>query len=135
MSEPYLLISIPDKSFGFVPGQRISIDIHVIGLDKQMVRVRFAINDPLGATRFSLREVERDLDGGHTVLPFHFNLESDLHPGAYLVTAQVLTELQDIRAIATESFEVVVPGRRLPDGFPDAPRDRIVDASSNFEPG
>ena len=69
MPEPHLVIAIPDKSFGFVPGQRISIDIHVIGLEKQTVRVRFAVNDPLGATRFSFREVERNLDGGHTVLP------------------------------------------------------------------
>ena len=134
MSELYLLISIPDKSFGFVPGQRISIDIHVIGLDKQTVRVRFSVNDPLGATRFSLREVEREIDGGHTVLPFDCDLEPDFQPGAYLVTAQVLSESQHIRAIATEWFEVVVPGRRLTDGFPVAPRDRIIDANHAFEP-
>ncbi len=134
MPEPHLVIAIPDKSFGFVSGQRISIDLHVIGLDKQTVEIRFALNDPLGATRLSFRDVDRDLDGGHTVLPFHCNLEPDFPPGAYLVTAQVLSELQNTRAIATESFEVVAPGRRLSDGFPVAPRDCIVDASCTFEP-
>ena len=134
MPEPHLVIAIPDKSFGFVPGQRISIDIHVIGLDKQTVRVRFAVNDPLGATRFSFREVERNLDGGHTVLPFDCDLESDFPPGAYLVTAHVLSSAQNFRAIATESFEVVAPGSRLQDGFPVAPRDRIIDSDYDFEP-
>ena len=115
MPEPHLLISIPDKSVGFVPGQRISIDLHVIGLDAQTIGIRFAVNDPLGATRLSFRDVDRDLEGGHTVLPFHCDLEPDFPPGAYLVTAQVLSELQNTRAIATESFEVVAPGaRRLP---------------------
>ena len=132
MPDPNLVIAIPGKSFGFVPGRRISIDIHVIGLDKQTVRIRFAVNDPLGATRFSFREVERNLDGGHTVLPFDFDLESDFPPGAYLVTAHVLSGAQNFRAIATESFEVVAPGHRLADGFPVAPRDRIVDANYAF---
>ncbi len=134
MPEPHLLISIPDKSVGFVPGQRISIDLHVIGLDAQTIGIRFAVNDPLGATRLSFRDVDRDLEGGHTVLPFHCDLEPDFPPGAYLVTAQVLSELQNTRAIATESFEVVAPGSRLPDGFPVAPRDCIIDASCTFEP-
>ena len=71
MPEPHLVIAIPDKSFGFVPGQRISINVHVIGLDKQTARVRFGVNDPLGATRFASGEVDRDLNGAHTVLRFH----------------------------------------------------------------
>ena len=134
MPEPGLVIDIPDKSFGFVAGQRISMVIHVIGFDCQTARVRFAINDPQGATRFSFRETERDLDNVHTVLPFQCDLEPDFQPGPYLVTAQVLSELQNIRAIATESFEVVAPGHRLQDGFPAAPRDRIVNAACEFEP-
>ena len=133
MSEPHLFISIPDKSFGFVPGRRVSIDVHVIGLDKQTVSVRLAINDPPGATRYASGEVSRDLDGGHTVLPFDFDLEPDFQAGAYLVTAQVLCTAQNFRVIATESFDVVVPGRRLTDGFPVAPRDRIIDANYAFE--
>ena len=133
MPDPNLVIAIPDKSFGFVPGQRISIDIHVIGLDKQTARVRLAVNDALGATRFASGEVDRDLDDGHTVLPFHCDVETDFPPGAYLVTAHVLSSAQNFRAIATESFEVVAPGSRLQDGFPAAPRDRVIDASYVFD--
>ena len=133
MAEPHLLISIPDKSFGFVPGQRIPIDIHVIGMDEQTVQARLAINDPLGATRQASGEVNRDLDDGHTVLRFDCGLETDYQPGTYLITAQVISTAQNFRAIATESFDVVVPGRRQDDGFPVAPRDRIVDANYAFD--
>ncbi|MDE2997806.1 MAG: hypothetical protein OXU79_01870 [Gemmatimonadota bacterium] len=133
MPDPCLLISIPGKSFGFVPGQRISIHLHVIGLNKQTVSVRLAINDPLGATRYASGEVSRDLDGGHAVVPFECDLEPDFQAGTHLVTAQVISGAQNFRAIATESFEVVVPGRRLADGFPVAPRDRIIDANYAFE--
>ena len=133
MADPCLLISIPDKSFGFVPGQRISIDIHVIGLDRQTASVRLAINDPLGATRYASGEVNRDLDVGHTILPFDCGLESDYQQGTYLVTAQVHSRTQNFRAIATETFDVVVPGRRLADGFPVAPRDRLIDANYAFD--
>ena len=132
MPDPCLVISIPDKSFGFVPGQRISIDLHVIGMDEQTVQARLAINDPLGATRYASGEVNRDLDDGHTVLRFDCGLETDYQPGTYLITAQVISRAQNFRAIATESFDVVVPGHRLADGFPVAPRDRIVDANYAF---
>lgn len=133
MSEPHLLISIPDKSFGFVPGQRISIDLHVIGLDKQTVSVRLAINDPLGATRYASGEVSRDLDGGPAVLPFDVRPDPEFQAGTYLITAHVISGAQNFRAIATESLEVVVPGHRLTDGFPVAPRDHIIDANYAFE--
>lgn len=133
MPDPCLLISIPDKSFGFVPGQTISIDLHVIGMDRQTVGARLAINDPFGATRYASGEVNRDLGDGHAVLRFDCGLETDYQPGTYLITAQVHSRAQNFRAIATESFDVVVPGRRLNDGFPVAPRDRIIDANYAFE--
>lgn len=133
MPDPCLLISIPDKSFGFVPGQRISIDLHVIGMDEQTVQAQLAINDPLGATRYASGEVSRDLDCWHAVLPFDCDLEPGFQAGAHLVTAQVISTAQNFRSIATESLEVVVPGRRLTDGFPVAPRDRVIDANYAFE--
>ncbi|MDA0746927.1 MAG: hypothetical protein O2954_10435, partial [bacterium] len=131
---PNLLIHIPNKSIGFIPGTPVSIHLHALGFQPQTVQIRFLINDPLGATRLSLRDEDRSINAEHTVLPFTCDLESDFPPGTYLITAQIHSETQNLRVIATESFDLVLPGQCLPDGFPAAHRDRITDARHTFAP-
>ena len=75
--EMKILIEIPDKSVGFVVGETVGINIHTIGFGKQTVQVRFLVNDPLGATRFSLRDKERDLEGEDTVISIPVVVDSD----------------------------------------------------------
>ena len=130
--EMKILIEIPDKSVGFVVGETVGINIHTIGFGKQTVQVRFLVNDPLGATRFSLRDEERDLEGEDTVISIPVVVDSDFPSGHYLLTAQVASHSENFRAIQTESFQVVAPGERLPDKFPVAPRDHLVDAPYQF---
>ena len=127
-----VLISISDKSIGFVSSDQVRIQLHLMGFRKQKALIRFLINDGLGATRFSLRDEERELKEGYTVLPFTWQVGPEDPPGIYLITAQVLSELENWRAISTESFEVVVPGTRHPKKLPAAPRDHLLDAQHPF---
>ena len=132
MSGSRLLISIPDKSIGFAPGDEITINAHPLGLNGQKVTVRFLINDPLGATVHSIRAEERQVPDEGSSLAFSHTVDSDACSGSHLITAQLHSEAMNLREMATESFDVVIPGERLPDGFPAAQRDHLVESRHPF---
>jgi hypothetical protein len=133
-AEMRTFLEIPDKSIGFVVGETPLVNIHTFGFGEQTVQVRFLLNDPLGATRFSLRDEERNLQSEHAVISIPVELGADFPSGEYLITAQVASESANFRAIETESFHVVTPGDRLPDGFPVAPGDHLVNPAFEFAP-
>ena len=78
-----VLIEIPNKSIGFISGDTVLVNLHVLGFSEQTGQVRFLVNDPLGATRQSLRDENRVLSEGHTVLPFAVEIHEDFPPGGY----------------------------------------------------
>ena len=134
MTSTHLLISIPDKSIGFAPGDDVTINLHPLGLHDTEVSVRFVINDPLGATVHSSSEEAYTLADDNPTLPYRWQVSLGAVPGSYLITAHLHSDTEILHAIETDSFDVVVPGDRLPDGFPVAIRDRVAAPRNSHDP-
>ena len=118
-----VFISVQEKSIGFAAGDKAAIELHLSGISQQEVLASVIIYDPLGAVRFSSHHFEEVTEG--TVLSYTYAVRSGDPAGRYQVAASVYSERENWRVLATDEFQVVVPGTTYPGALPVVVRDRV----------